>query len=349
MAGLIGGSMGSGVGSALMGIGDDIDKQRQLASIQAERMAEFRMRDQDRADRERDNIMLRQQMAAGQGGGKNAQVSAAEGGLGEEAMAARMNMSIPELRQFRKANSTGDLSGYDTKVPLPGPTEDGSALVGKQRLPGFDAEGVKAKRQMLADIADTYQFNGNYDDVTKGRRTELGNQVGRGIIGGAISPAAGGEKIGALEGKGAYDGDSNVTRNKYSGDTTSTDVGKSVITENNAKAKKATDEADGKVKPRDLIQGIDAQRKALDSELADLRASRKAEIDAALSPTKKQQIIDAYKTKEDDIKRKRSDLDSQFDELRRRQEMPTRTPAKTGDNGNVKSPSRPPISSFFKS
>lgn len=108
--------------------------------------------------------------------------------------------TVPEGEAWNKAITTGDTSGLGRERTLAGPTEDGKALTGRELPDNLDAI-LKDKARALREISDELRHGKEYKDVAEGRRIELGNQVGRGLVSGAIKTSEAGEKISALEGK----------------------------------------------------------------------------------------------------------------------------------------------------
>jgi hypothetical protein len=340
MSGLIFGSMLQGLGAAGSTIAGHMVNQVSQDERQRERLEAQR---ELQADRSATQLAIAGMRNDAKGGGSGGMTDIKEGGLAEETMANRMGMSVPELRALRKANKTGDTSAYESEVELAGPTEDGGALKGKVKPQGLD-QYIKAKRAVLADIQSEFMHGKDYDDVAKGRRTEHGNKIAGGIVNGTISAEQGGKDIAAIEGKDLYDGDSNVTRGKFDGKTTTTAVGESQIKENNAQAGKAAaegakakSEGDGKVKPKDVIASIESQRKDIKDKIIALGHAQKAELDAEVNPSKKKDIIADYKAQRKTLEARDADLESQFDSLREKVGLPGK--GKPGDNTSiVKSP-----------
>jgi hypothetical protein len=262
MSGLIWAGIGQGIANAGRAVGDymmrselEEERQREKAELQRERLAATERENQR-------NRELRAEMAAprqgsgGSDGGLPAK-SIAEGGEDEGMLARRAGMTVPELRGLRKYSETGDTEPFKRDITRYGRLQDdtagpndeysdavsrrGAMLVEetiKDLPPGFERE-ARAKMQTLAKIEESYRLGGKYDDVTKGRRNQqevdmseaaLGQPAAAGMIGQAMAAGAGKDLVG---------GDSNVTRNKFTGQTSTTPVGESVISENRAQAGQA--------------------------------------------------------------------------------------------------------------
>ncbi len=325
MSGLIFGSMLRGVGAAGAGLSEAMTRgalrEQDLAQRAADRRDELEYRRQTQLE-------LQAMKNAGKDGGGSGITEIKEGGLAEEAMANRLGISVPELRAQRRAVQTGE--------------------------GGIDA----SKQRALAAIQEEFLHGKDYKAVTEGRGQELQNDVGRGIVGGTMTPEAGGKKVAALAGKEMYGESGGVVVDKFEGSTKTTPVGESQIVENRAQAGKAAadaakakDETAGGVKPKDMIATIESQRKDIKDEITAVRDAQRAELAAEISPAKKQAIIARYNAKLEQLEARRTDLEEQFQALRKRMELPTRggekkdTPKpgvddakkpQAGDNGNVK-------------
>jgi len=120
---------------------------------------------------------------------------------------------------------------------------------------GFEDE-FKAKQKALGNLQEQYALAGKFDDVAKGRQIEFGTKMGQtafdqpevaGKAGKAVA-VAGGKPLVNVEGGEKY--------NQYTGESETTPVGKSQITENVAQAGQAG--ALAKKHGKD-IQKIDAE------------------------------------------------------------------------------------------
>jgi hypothetical protein len=267
MSGLIGNAIGESLGRGATGIADlmfraiqkDEDREaraQERRELQTERLAAAR------ESREANDTLRRdladQRAAAGGGKGGSGGISEIkEGGLIEEVLAGKTGMSVPELRALRAANQSGDFSSFATATAtgrvedvngdgMPDDPEVSDAMSRRTAKLETDArvqpelrEELRAKTKVLAGLTESFVLGKDYDDVAKGRRTELGNDTAAGVYAGKVKPEEGGKKIAAAEGKDLYGGDSNVTRDKFTGDTKTTAVGDSQIRENNAQAARA--------------------------------------------------------------------------------------------------------------
>lgn len=236
--GLVLGAMGRAVGNVGATVSDmmvrDIsDRQRQEARD--------RERDEDRefkaeqARLQREALVERQEARGGSRGG---------GGMSApplENVAGSLGMTAPELEAYDKAQKTGDFSGFKTaqREDDAGPSKYDPKEFDQARAtypPGVTDESIRAKFKQIAEIRTSMAMGKDNDDYQKGRSTSQDVALADGVIGGKISQGAAAGAVAAKKGKGAFDGDSNVTRNEFTGDTKTTAVGDSVIRENNAQA-----------------------------------------------------------------------------------------------------------------
>jgi hypothetical protein len=249
------------IGQAISNIGSTIGNYMMQANLQEDRQEERRREREEEARRqaERDALYRRtvadQQAAAAarsSGGGADGGLPAksiGEGGEDEAMLARRAGMTVPELRSLRKYSETGDTEPFkrdtnkitmkDTGDPYNPETE--SQIV-KELPPGFERE-ARAKMQTLAKIEESYRLGGKYDDVTKGRRNQQEVDMSEAAIRQPEAAGLIGQGMAAGKGNDLVGGDSNVTRNKFTGQTRTTPVGESQITENRAQAGKASAEA----------------------------------------------------------------------------------------------------------
>ncbi len=265
MSGLIGNAIGESLGRGATGIADfmfrsiarDEDRDaraEERRQLQEERLVAAREARESNETLRRD---LAGQKAAGGGAGGGGMTRLEEGGLVEEAIAGSMGQTVPQLRQLRNAIRTGDTSAYRQDVAT-GRMEDVNAdgvaddpevsdaisrktakLETERRIPpGFEEE-FRAKAKALARLQEQYILGKDYDDVQKGVRTAIGNDVATGIASGTATPEAGGKKMAAIEGKDLKGGSDGVVYDKFSGEAQTTEVGKSKINENNAQAARA--------------------------------------------------------------------------------------------------------------
>lgn len=206
MAGLIESGFLSGVGNAMSTYGLGTLQARERADLEARRQQadlDYR-RERDAASNaarvEAAQIAAdaRRESAGGKGGSGGGVVAGVLSPQDRAALA--LGDTVPEGQAYMKALTTGDTSGIGQDVALPGPTEDGQQLTGRMQ-PDNLKEILAAKAKILREIDDEFRLGKDYKDVAEGRRTELGNQVGRGMVGGAIKTEDAGEQIAALEGK----------------------------------------------------------------------------------------------------------------------------------------------------
>ena len=213
MAGLIEAGLFTGLGNAMStyGLGtlqarERADLERDRIRMQAAARAEERALDREfRADQAAQDRETRLEIAGQRGDGRGKSGGMVGGVLTPEQRAAlQLGDTVPEGQAWMKAITTGDTTDIRERigreVPLPGPTEDGKQLTGKE-LPDDFAQILKDKRKTLAELDDQFRHGKDYKEITEGRRTELGNEIGRGLVAGRLKTEDAGEKISALEGK----------------------------------------------------------------------------------------------------------------------------------------------------
>lgn len=338
MSGLIFGAALKGLGDAGVSLGGAAmnhvareEDARGRAALQRELLA-------DKLEAQREIAAMRAG-ASGSGGSKDGPFidDVQPGSLAEETMANRMGMSVPELRALRAANASGDASGLGTEVSLPGPTEDGAPLRGRQ---GVSQDWLKAKRAALADIQSEFLHGKNYDDVAKGRRTEMGNKVGAGIIAGEIGEDEGAKAIASVEGKSSKKESGGTVYDEFSGKGETTAVGKSTIAENNAKASDAASKAKQRDNGQDperlkLITDLTARERTLRTQMGRLGADP-----IIANDIKKGRAPQAYVEMQDELEAV----------LAQRKALQIGNVKEKGDNGPSApgKKERPPLSNFLK-
>lgn len=282
MAGLIGSNVGQAISSfganignlMFKSIGDEADRDARIAA----KKEEWQARLQDRQDARQENSDLRRELletrldfeatkastkAAGGSttGGKSGGINMEDikpGGSQEVWAAAKLDMTVPQYKEFYNSLKTGDKSAFLQEVTrtnvapvvkeLGDPTGDMSDAVSRSTAirtpetikappPGFEAE-YSAKMKKLADLQESYALGGQYDDVMKGRQTKFQTGVGEGVLAGNIKPGAGSEAVGASLAKERFKVEGGEKLNVFQGDSTTTPKGLSEIQENVAQANK---------------------------------------------------------------------------------------------------------------
>lgn len=236
--GLVLGAMGKAVGNigatvSDMMVRDISDRQRREdREREKEEDREFRA---EQARLQREAVAERQASRGGSGGGGG-------GGMSNpplENVAGLAGMTAPEMEAYDKAQKTGDFSAFKTaqREDDAGPSKYDPKEFDQARAtypPGITDETIRAKFKQIAEIRTAMAMGKDNDDYQKGNRVAQEIDASKraeadpekaGIIGQAIAVGKGADIIG---------GDGNVTRNKFTGDTSVTPVGQSVIRENNA-------------------------------------------------------------------------------------------------------------------
>lgn len=253
MSGLIWSALGQSIGNAASTVGNYMARDAELDERREDRRRE---REEDaKRQAERDSLYRRtadQQGAVRTGGG-----SSGPRELTDDEQSAMAGMTRPEYDAYWGSVKTGDKSAFKRETTrysrlqddTAGPNDEFSdatsrrdAMLVEEKIkdypPGFEAE-YQAKVAKLAEIRKISVYNKDYKDVTQGERTKqeitrsdqaIANPAAAGIIG---------QGMAAGEGKELVGGDSNVTRNKFTGATSTTEVGQSVISENRAQAGQA--------------------------------------------------------------------------------------------------------------
>lgn len=260
---------GANIGNLMFkSIGDEADRDARIAARKEEWMARL----QDRQDARTENNDLKRELlemkldaggsksgssSGGKGGGINME-DIKPGGSQEVWMAAQMEMTVPQYTEFYNSMKSGDKTAFLQKVTTQaapgmgayqGQTPEQVSAETKMELPaGFEAE-YKAKMKKLGQLQESYALGGHYDDVMKGRQQGFQTGVGEGVLAGNIKPGAGSEAVGASLAKERIDVKGGEKLNVFTGESTTTPLGKSQINENNAQAVKAKD-AGGTKPPR---------------------------------------------------------------------------------------------------
>lgn len=290
MSGMIWNAIGEGIGSVGNSVTNYLARSADREDRQEERRRELEER---RAYEERRDAMYRRpadQQSAGRGPSGPRELTDDEQAaiaVGKGAVSGR-----PEYDALWNSVKTGDRSAFkksverDVDVPNPeNPDYDSTRekRVVQEYPPGFE-DVYKAKVASLTEIRKMSVYNKDYNDVTKGERTA--QEIKRSDEAIAEPSRAGviGKGMAVGKGEAIFGGDSNVTRDKFTGATTTTQVGESVIGENRAQAgqsaaagnlsnaraeslKSGADPEDINAKTADLQRKVTAARARLAMEL----------------------------------------------------------------------------------
>jgi hypothetical protein len=247
MSGLILAGIGKGiadagntVGSFMLKSNEADERARERAELQRERLAAA-------ADQKERDRLLRLEIAGARGesgnkggGGGFKPEDLGEGGQVEGVIARELGVNIPTLRALRKSSETGD---YSSLIPFGANSQTEADEVTQAGYPpGFEKE-VRAKTQALARIEQRFLFGKDYKSVVDAQQGEVALDAGRGAITDPSQAGRLGQGVAVMGGKDLVGGDSNVTRNKFTGQTSVTPVGQSQIRENDAQASKARADA----------------------------------------------------------------------------------------------------------
>lgn len=312
MAGLIGNYIGASLGKGISDIGGMMFKAADQRMAREDRAAEkaderaYRM-ERDALERDKDmkialmNDETRRMMRSGGGeGGSGGITEIPEGSLVEETIAGSQGMSVPEYRAWRKAQQTGDYSdlgrAYGGTVKSTEVDEDSEGYLSVRKTveypPGFD--DVKADRvKRLAEIQREFIHGKNYKEITEADRIRQGMALTDDAVKNPGNAGKNAQGFAAGEGKPLYGGDSNVTRNNYTGATTTTEVGKATIGEKGANAKRMNERVTSLVDTGDF-KAMEAQRKLLTSQLDSLARREQAELKATIGEEDRALVRERY-------------------------------------------------------
>lgn len=167
MAGIMGASILKGLGDGITSLGSSA--MQYAGQNERQRLQEQMLRERLESNERNVDARLAAKTASGTGAAKGT-IDFAEDTAGEEAMAADMGITVPELRRLRAANRTGDFSAYEVDdVNAPG---DGiGPSDGKRGMTAATRKYVSEKRKMLGEISRMYMQGDAYDDSSKGRKT----------------------------------------------------------------------------------------------------------------------------------------------------------------------------------
>ncbi len=322
MAGLIQSGLFKGVGEAMSTYGLSTLQARERAVLEEDRQARElsyrRERDQStndaRVEAARIAADARLEAAGARAGGKGGGVV---GGVLEPRQRAALALgdTVPEGEAYFKALTTGDTSGIGEEVALPGPVEPGQKPLSGRKQPDNMAEILKAKAAILREIDDEFRLGKDYKDVAEGRRTELGNVVGRGMVSGAMGAEQAGEQIAALEGK-TVDPETAEAKRKALEARAERDraaAGKDKRTDPNLRAAPRAGGAGGAGGSGSLDEkSIRKQVETMTSKIATLRSQQAKEEAAAMGERSKAAVRSSYANQITALEAERSMLESRL-------------------------------------
>lgn len=315
------------------------------AELQRERLA---------ANAELQQARLDARAAAGGGGGGGGSGSRrsgggslagfAEGSPEESILASKAGMTIPEYRQFRQFEQTGDDSAYRQEVTTDAndnsaywsvPSDQPRTETTSQLPPSF-AAFVKEKRATIGTGMEELYHGDDFDDVAEGRQTEY--------VTGALSRyEKGNDRAGSAalvgQGKDAYTGDGDA----ITGEVRKGTVAASKVRENDAQAassraaagkysEEARSERDGREGKGAIKQDIAAvreQRIKLSADLADLRAREK--VLAETLPNSDE--LAGVKARREELEQQSRRLDERMEKLATKLDGPAPAPAPAAGKG----------------
>ena len=236
---------GSTMGSFLMR-SQERDAEREYRERQAQETRDYRDKtDQEKREyrAEQDALYKRtatQQMEGRAGAGKDPGIQPADlqpGGKYAGMAAGQLDMTENQLAELQDYRKTGNLNKYGRQI---GTTLDDT--YGEQavtEVPQALRDEFKLKAKALSQLEESYALKGSFDDVMKGRNTAFKTGVGQGVLAGTTKMGTGSGAVAASEGKPIINVEGGEQYNQYSGESKTTPLGKSMITENQAQAGQA--------------------------------------------------------------------------------------------------------------
>lgn len=350
MAGLVAKSMGEGVGQAMTNLGTLMFKSQGEEDRQQERLDLMREKMQQSAAEAAANRESREATERAKIGATGAG-DITQGSLREEQAAAEMGVTVPEFRRVRGYVQTGDKSAYAQTSEVNATDDEAGDNTGEQYKikvtdypPGVD-EYLSAKTKALAQIEKQSVYGKNLEGVEKGVGEGQKNTMRQGLIDGSADAGKVGMVSAAMEGKPLFDGNADVTRNNFTGATSTTEVGKSVVGKNAAgAAKERADAGDSSTRPeRDLLASLREERLAAERVLVtEQNAMKELRSNLRTKP-------DDIKAQQDRIDRAGQNLAEISDSLRRMSDRAEKSITDKGqtngspqsNNTAVKKPSNP--------
>lgn len=236
---------GSTMGSFLMR-SQERDAEREYRERQAQETRDYRDKtDQEKREyrAEQDALYKRtatQQMEGRAGAGKDPGIQPADlqpGGKYAGMAAGQLDMTENQLAELQDYRKTGNLNKYGRQI---GTTLDDT--YGEQavtEVPQALRDEFKLKAKALSQLEESYALKGSFDDVMKGRNTAFKTGVGQGVLAGTTKMGTGSGAVAASEGTPIINVEGGEQYNQYSGESKTTPLGKSMITENQAQAGQA--------------------------------------------------------------------------------------------------------------
>lgn len=295
MAGLIWAGIGKGIadaGATAANIGIRDYEMREAARLRSADKEEDRIwrEEQKDIDRERQDERDRmyrktveQQIAGSKGTGGMKGVDPADiapGGKLAPAFAAELGMTVPEYERQYNAMKTGDMSAFKKEREVGTVADDtyGPQPVTEKYLPeGFEKE-FQAKAKAIGALSMIYATAGEAKNIAEARQIGLVTNAMEGAqAGGDVTKAA---QLGAIsKGHVPFAGDSNVTRNVLTGDTSTTAVGTATIGEKGALAKQAEAGAAENEAQAGAAKALAAERGAMLPKISEEIKKLKAETE----------------------------------------------------------------------
>ena len=160
----------------------------------------------------------------------------APGGKLASMAANQLGKSEAEYKKDWEAFKSGDKSGYEVEETEYGDFGEENKV---KKLPkGFEDE-FKAKQKTLGSLQEQYALAGKFDNLAKGRQIEFGTKMGQTAFDQPEVADKAGQAVAVAGGKPLVNVEGGEKYNQYTGESETTPVGKSQITENVAQAGQA--------------------------------------------------------------------------------------------------------------
>lgn len=231
MAGLIYGAL-AGLGSGLSDLGTILAKSAEKDEDREYRRELERQRAQDRADLQAERLAARQELQADRLAARGAGSGGTSGridfnspeGQAIAAQALSEDGTLTDGQRYLKALVSGDLSGMESVIPAREGNNPSAYTPETTAVTEQTKELLKLKGKKLLELREAFAFGPSYDDVQKGRRAGIENEVaGRVASGKDLSDA---ERLAVLEGKPLYKGGASGATNTITGEQDLNALGK---------------------------------------------------------------------------------------------------------------------------
>lgn len=222
MAGLIYGAL-AGLGKGLSDIGTSYAREAEKEEDRELRRQLERERIQDRQDRQAERLEAK--AATARAGGTSGTVSF-DSPEGQRIAALELSDdgTVAGGQRYLKAIIGGEMSGLESTIPAREGNNPSAYVPETTGITEQTRELLKQKAKKLQQIQEAFSFGSAYDDIQKGRRAGIENEVaGRVASSSDLSDA---ERLAVLEGKPLYKGGASGTTNTITGEQDLNALGK---------------------------------------------------------------------------------------------------------------------------